>query len=281
MPLSVDSTDGVSVVVHDLGGEGPVLLLAHGTGFCGGMFGPFSRHLADFHCFAPDLRGHGDTAAPESLVFRWCGFAADLDAVLEVLSPNRPVLCFAHSMGAGSSLLAEALHPGRFAPLYCFEPIVVPPGWPLNKETENRFGAATRRRRRSFESAQKAFENYAAKPPLNELGEASLRAYIEHGFRARADGSVHLKMDPENEALVYQMNFEHPTYERLSEVRCPVLVARGEQISHGPSAWTETIAERLANVETETFDDLGHMGPFEAPARIASSARRFFAKALD
>ena len=34
--LQVASTKGVTVAVHDLGGEGDPLLIAHANGFCGG-----------------------------------------------------------------------------------------------------------------------------------------------------------------------------------------------------------------------------------------------------
>ena len=43
-----------------------------------------------------------------------------------------------------------------------------------------------------------------------------------------------------------------------------------------PSSWTERIAARLPDARVEIFTDLGHMGPFENPDRVAAAAQRFF-----
>jgi hypothetical protein len=48
--MTVRSTDGVELAVHDLGGEGPVLLVSHATGFHGRCYLPLATHLATrFH----------------------------------------------------------------------------------------------------------------------------------------------------------------------------------------------------------------------------------------
>ena len=82
----VRSTGGVDVALHDLGGDGPPLLLTHATGFCGPVWRPLARHLADrYHAYAPDLRGHGESVTPVGLDFHWGGFADDVLAVVDPL----------------------------------------------------------------------------------------------------------------------------------------------------------------------------------------------------
>ena len=64
----VSSRDGVKVAVHDFGGDGPDLLLAHATGLHGRVWDPVVAHLVDrFRCVAlhlerklvgADPRGH-------------------------------------------------------------------------------------------------------------------------------------------------------------------------------------------------------------------------------
>ncbi len=278
MPLTVPSSLSVSVAAHDLGGDGAVLLLAHGTGLHGRLFEPFVRHLEGFHAWAPDLRGHGDSSLPEDLHFAWGGFADDIAAVVAEIGDGVPIFGFGHSMGSAASLLAEARKPGTFRALYCYEPIVIPPFLDATPEQQSRFREATRRRRRSFPSVETAFENYSAKPPFNAFEDDFLRSYIEHGFEFRSDDSIRIKMDPDHEALVYEMNSEHPTYDLLPEIRCPVAVARG-RIEPGPSQWAETVVSRLPDARLEPFDDLGHMGPFEDSKRVAEAASTFFAEA--
>ena len=91
--LNVPSTDGVTVVVHDLSDESysrvPVLLV-HATGFHGYVWQPFADHLRQHHAYAPDLRGHGDATAPVSGDFAWTGFADDVLAMIKEALNQKP-----------------------------------------------------------------------------------------------------------------------------------------------------------------------------------------------
>src|SRR6185369_13654375 len=52
--------DGEHAALHDLGGDGPALLLTHGNGLNAGMWETVVPHLrSTFHCFGLDFRGHG------------------------------------------------------------------------------------------------------------------------------------------------------------------------------------------------------------------------------
>ena len=84
--LHVPSTRGVTVAVHDLGGDGAPLLIAHANGFCGGTYGPLAQVLAPHrHVWALDFRGQGQSTPPEDLDFDWDGLADD---VLAVVTPS-------------------------------------------------------------------------------------------------------------------------------------------------------------------------------------------------
>ena len=62
---AVTTPDGVAVAYYDFGGNGPPLLLAHATGFCGPVLAPLAARLrARFHCVALDLRAHGASDRP-------------------------------------------------------------------------------------------------------------------------------------------------------------------------------------------------------------------------
>ncbi|MDQ3897170.1 MAG: alpha/beta fold hydrolase, partial [Actinomycetota bacterium] len=124
--LRLPSTEGVTLAVHDLGGDGPPLLMAHATGFCGPVLAPLAAHLTTrFHCWTFDARGHGDTETPAGLDWRWSSFTDDVLAVVDGLSLDRPY-GFGHSSGGAALLDAEARRPGTFAALWCYEPIVWP-----------------------------------------------------------------------------------------------------------------------------------------------------------
>lgn len=273
----VASSGGVTIRLHELGGEGPALLLAHATGFHGRVWAPCASHLADFRCVAPDFRGHGDSVVPDDITFAWSGFGDDVLAVVDHLLATDSIgaeglVAAGHSKGGAALLLAEERRPGTFRSLYLFEPIVFPPMGAV-RPGDNPLAEGARRRRAVFESFDAAYENFRGKPPLDTLAPDALRAYVDHGFALRSDGTVRLKCRPDTEAEVYEMGSQHDAFEHLAEVRCPVTVATGAEIPFTPAAFAEPIVEALPHARLERHHDLGHFGPLEEPATIAACIR--------
>lgn len=278
----VAAADGVAVAVHHLGGTGPPIVFAHATGLHGLVWRSLAAHLTDsFACTAFDERGHGDSGLPEGLDFDWQGFALDTLAVVDGLgaAPFGAVpFGVGHSSGATALLLAEQDRPGTFRALYCYEPVVVPADPPLGRDIGNWLAAGARRRREVFASREEAQAHYARKPPFDGWAPQALADYVDHGFADQPDGSVRLKCRGEHEALVYEMASAHGGYGRMGEVRCPVLVAGGgDTDAMSPPALTGLV-ERLPDVRVQVLPGLGHFGPLEDPAAVATSVRAFLTK---
>jgi pimeloyl-ACP methyl ester carboxylesterase len=269
----VPSTDGVTVALFDLGGEGPPLLFCHPTGFHALTWAPLAAELAPVaHCWSLDLRGHGDSTAPDHGDYAWTGMADDILAAVDHIGPP-PAGLFAvgHSLGGATLALAEQARPGTFAGMWLFEPILPPP--PEGARTgPNPMAEAARRRRRRFPSRDAAYANYASKPPMDTLTPAALHAYVDHGFRDLPDGEVELKCTPEVEAAVFEASFRSPAFRRLGEVRCPVTVAvsgdGGMPALMGPLA-----ADAFADGRLESYPELTHFGPMEDPPLLAAAIR--------
>ncbi|MCP4434157.1 MAG: alpha/beta hydrolase [Actinomycetia bacterium] len=271
---TVASTDTVQVAAYDLGGDGRDVLAVHANGFCAGVFAPLARELRPWRCVAFDARGHGRSTVPDRDM-AWEGHADDVLAVLDEYALDAPI-GVGHSMGGAALLLAEQARPGSFAALWLFEPIVFPPH--EAEPTENPLAAGALRRRPTFDSAGAAFANYASKPPLSELSDECLSAYVTHGFAPTGDGdSVTLRCRPETEADVYRMGIRHSAWAHLGEVNCEVLIARGAEIEPGPASIAPQVAERLPHGRLEEHPELGHFGPLAQPAGVAESIRRFAA----
>lgn len=272
--MRVPSTDGVELEVHDLGGDGPPVLLCHATGFHGMVWRPLARHLEDrFRLWALDFRGHGLSNPPDpARGFAWEGFADDVHAVVEALGLQGGA-AVGHSKGGAALLLAEAARPGTFGGLWCYEPIVFPPsGGPGEGESGLAEGAA--RRRDTFPSRREAIANYASKPPLRVLDADALAAYVEHGFEEQEDGSVVLRCRPESESQVYRMGRSHGGWGALPYVACPTTIAcGGAQATVGGELATQ-LAARLPAGRVEVFEQLGHFGPLEDPAAVADVVAR-------
>jgi magnesium chelatase accessory protein len=119
--------DGIRFHVQVMG-EGPVLLLLHGTGAATHSWRALAPLLAkDFTVVAPDLPGHGFTSAPPQNLLSLPGMAASLAALLARLEAA-PALAAGHS--AGAAILARMALDGAIAPrgLVGLNPAIMPLG---------------------------------------------------------------------------------------------------------------------------------------------------------
>lgn len=254
------------------------MLLVHAAGFHGRTWAPAAALLApDYHCLAPDLRGHGDSVPARDETFDWRDFAADLLAVVARRCLERP-FGVGHSSGATALLLAEQARPGTFRALYCYEPVLVAADPPLGRDPDSWLAQRARHRRATFPSRHAALSHYAAKPSMGRLDPEVLRLYVEHGFEDAADGSVRLRCQPEHEALVYEMATAHDAYGQLQRVTCPVFLAAGEESDAATPGQLAHLARQLPSARTQSHPGLGHLGPLERPAAVARAIREAFAE---
>lgn len=281
--MRIASSDGVELVVHDLGGDGPLLLISHATGFCGAMYQVVADRLKDrYHVLAVDYRGHGDSTTPEDGNLGWDGMARDLGHVLDALAPGAPIVGFGHSMGGAVLLLVAAQRPTAFSHLYLYEPIVPPAAMPegaTDVAGNNMMASSARRRRPSFPSKAEALWRYASpRSPLSVFRSDALLAYVDHGMASQADGSATLKCTPENEARTFEGAGRHIHVDVIRGITVPTMVARGAQEIHlPPGQFAPVAAAALPASEFVEYPTLGHFGPFQDPVLVAADVLRFVA----
>ncbi|HEX5616638.1 MAG TPA: alpha/beta hydrolase [Acidimicrobiia bacterium] len=269
----VDAGD-VSLVVHEWGGDGPVVLLAHPTGFHGRVWAPVAAGLvgAGRRVVSFDFRGHGDSDAPD-IEYSWDGFADDVVAVATrcgVLGDPDAVVC-GHSKGGAALLLAEHRMPGSFARIWTYEPIVFPADARFAATDDNPMSNTARRRRNEWASPEDAYAAYSSKPPLSDMTPESLRAYVDYGLRDRGDGVFALKCAPEIEARIYAMGPRNGAWAALPEIEPPVVVAFGARSRDIGPGLAARIVERLPHGRLEIWEDAGHFGPQADPPRAVAS----------
>jgi len=267
----------VGVEIYDFGGRGPDLVLVHATGFCAEVFTPLAARLGErFHCWALDLRAHGRSDRPSDGNLAWTGFASDVLAVVDHLGLDGP-FGFGHSCGGAAVLLAEEQRPGTFRSLYCFEPVVAPGTPDPERIANNALSAGARRRRETFPSPEEALANFSSKAHFSDLDPVALRAYVHGGFEVipaqdGGDGAaVRLRCRRDDEAAIYAQGFSHPTYRRLHEIGCPVVLSCGEQTDSFGPAVLEADALELRHARVEVLPGIGHFGPLQRPTLVAAS----------
>jgi len=147
---------GLRLAVHDWGGDGDPVLLAHPTGFHGVVWQPVAERLvaAGRRVCSFDFRGHGDSDPAPDGVYAWSGFGEDAGAVLDHLGwRGEPhLLAAGHSKG-GAALLMVAIADGAALPrVWTFEPIIFPTEVVEPMPPDNSMSATARRRRATWPS---------------------------------------------------------------------------------------------------------------------------------
>lgn len=264
----------LTLALHDWGGRGDPLLLAHPTGFHGRVWAPVARRLVarGHRVWSFDFRGHGDSDAPD-LDYAWDGFAQDVLGVARHLgiAGDPALVACGHSKGAAALLLGEAAQPGTFPRIWAYEPIVFPADEPRPPDADFPLAVAARRRRNEWTSVDEAVDAYRSKPPLDAMTDESLRAYVEYGLRDRGDGVLELKCRPEVEARVYAMGPNHDLYARLPSIEAHVLVVCGETSTDIGARLGTRIVQRLSHGRLALMAGCGHFGPEQDPdATVAS-----------
>lgn len=260
-------SDGSPFALHDMGGDGPQVLICHATGFCGRAYAPLASALGNrFHIWSLDMPGHGDSSDPPSGDFSWRLMVSDVIAATRAIA-SEPLACVVgHSMGGAVALQASADDPSLFAAAYLYEPIIVAPADASRRPGRNPMADGARRRQDTFASKPEALWRYASRPPLHELSAGSLAAYVEHGFGDNADGTVSLKCTPENEARTFESSTQI-TLATITAAALPSLVVTGAAsalASMGPP-----VVAALPDAELRVHRHLGHFGPLQGPEIIA------------
>lgn len=272
LPKTVPSTDGVELRLHDLGGDGPPLLMSHATGFCGPVWGPLAEGLhQSFRCVAFDFRGHGHSSKPDVSKLAWRGFGQDVlaavDAVSECFGHPGPLPAVGHSMGGAALVLAEADRPGTLSKVWTFEPILFEGRSEATPPQPSEISEGARRRRPTFASRDEAFERYSSRPPLSSLDERVLRAYVDHGFADQDDGTVTLCCSPEHEAAVFERH-NSGVRSLVGQLTIPFLAAASGD-GRPPAETVIAVADEYPNVELARYDQLNHFGPLQDPSGLA------------
>ncbi len=267
----------VAIAGFEWAGDGPPILLAHGTGFHGRLWDAVARLLPGRRVIALDLRGHGRSSKPEGdEAYHWARFGDDIGRIVEDLD-LRGVIGVGHSMGGYSMAEAVRHHLDRFAALVLIDPTIFLP----RPDGERTAGALdfVARRRNEWASHEEMIERFEPRFPFSAWQPGILRDYAVHGLLAVPSGEGHvLACPPTVEAAVYAARDSIGTHlvDALGTLTLPVRVLRAKTPVPGEEAAPFTtsptmpdLASRLPDAIDVSLPHLSHFIPMEAPDLVA------------
>lgn len=226
----------------------------------------------DYHCYALDLRGHGDSEWSPVLDYGLAAHVRDLDGLLAYLGAQRPVLV-GHSLGGHAAIRYASRHSDLVAGLVVIDTSPFFQGGPkLTRIRDFILGAD------QFELFEDAIEYVRVHHPSRDA--AKLRHSLKHALRQLPDGQWTWKRDQRHLNDRYFTDALKELQSLLpvvSDIRCPTLLVRGES-----GALTAEDADKfrmcLPHGRAVTVEGAGHNVQTDNPAALVAVLRSFLAE---
>lgn len=254
----------------------PVVLL-HGFQDCGATWQFLADRLpASWSLAAPDWRGFGHSEpAPGGYWFP--DYFADLEALLNVLSPDGPARVVGHSMGANIAQMYAGIRPERFAWLVNLEGFGLPRTGP--EEAPSRYARwldelrQPLREGRYRSTAQLAAFLSSRNARLGpDRAEFIARAWTRPVASGPGSQEVELLFDPRHRLINPVLYRREEAESCWARVRCPVLLLKGDA-DDGRSASARAdaagLGSHIQHLEIVTVTGAGHMLHHEQPEAVA------------
>lgn len=245
-------------------GEGPPVVLLHGTGRTGRSWDAVARALAGtYRVLALDARGHGLSEATE----RGYGAqqrTADLAAFMDAARLERAHLV-GHSLGGATAALYAMAQPERVRALVLIEPVVDAHYHWRNVATPARL----QRGRQHWPDRDTLVGRLREHDMTKHWDDAVLEDVIAHEFAHGADGSLTMRLS------TYSYNDEELLADRFdlvttgASLRAPTLVLGAERSRTDEAGW-RGLAEAFPAGSLRMVPEVGHAMYMEQPTVIAA-----------
>lgn len=229
------------------------------------------------HIVAPDWRGFGLTVSPPVDTYWFPDYLADLDALLDRLSPKRPVDLVGHSMGGNVAMSYAGVRPERVRRLVNLEGFGLPATSPAESPTRLRQWIDELRqpiRLRSYPDLDAVAERLRKTNPRLAADKAQWLA--AQWACQGSDGRWHLLGDPAHKRTNPVLYRVDEVLALWAEITAPVLWVEG-QATDLATWWghrypREEFQRRLsvvAQCRQVRLADAGHMLHHDQPGALA------------
>jgi pimeloyl-ACP methyl ester carboxylesterase len=247
----------------DWGTEGkPALLLVHGGLDHARNWDWVARALRhDFHVYALDLRGHGNSAQAPGALYSIAEHVLDLSALADIIH-DFPLYLIGHSLGGIITLHYAGIFPERVKKAVVIEGLGPPPNHRIHKPAGERMRdwiesvrKTEKREPHSYPDLQSAVARMKEANP--HLSDEVAQHLTLHGTNWNSDGSLVWKFDNFARGFPpYGTNIEDAR-QIFGQIACPVLLFWGmESWAADPS--TDGRANVIKNHRLVKVPNAGH-----------------------
>ena len=255
------------------------VLLVHGWGDSGETFQfVVDRLPRQFTFIAFDARGFGGTAWPQD-GYWFPDYLADLDAIVDVLSPDHAIDLVGHSMGGNVALLYAGVRPERVRTVVSLE------GFGMSAteaaQAPVRYRAWLDEIKGGVEFA--TYDDYAHFAKIlarrNPRTPPDRIEFVAQSWgKVRDDGRIELRADPRHKRInpvLYQVEQAEACWR---QVAAKVLMVAGDQSEFAKRIASDASRQHLSSVfrsiDFATVAGAGHMLHYEQPEEVAASIER-------
>jgi len=261
----------MSEVAYEVFGQGPPVVLVHGTPTRSYLWRGVVPTLAERNrIYVYDLVGFGESERRDGQDLSIAAQARLLKELVEAWSLEEPA-AVGHDIGGGIVLRAHLLGGVRFRKIALVDSVVVTPWMPEANEHFKAYMDAYRTMpNHLFEAIVAAHFGEATSPEMDEeaweayllqwCGEEGKLAFLskEEGLRERDTA----ELEP-----------------HLGEVDVPVLVVWGEEDAWLDSLQADRLGEAIPDSRVKKIPETGHFVPEDAPAELARELSTFLGEA--
>lgn len=253
----------VELFVRDEG-SGPTVLLLHGLGGEHTVWNGVVPHLtSDHRLLVPDLRGHGQTAAPAGSTFSFAEMEGDIEAMLA-----RRDASSAHIVGlSAGGLLALRLALDR--PDMLRSLVVIGSAAHIDAHTR----AVAERWVETYQ--QEGFDGYLLRLLKDLYYPDWIEAHLDVADRLREQQD---RLDPKGAVLWGRTMASFDLRGRLGKLQLKTLVVHGVDDQVVDSAHARLLRVAIPGAEMRLFPQTGHLVPVERPEETAQLIREWVTK---
>jgi 3-oxoadipate enol-lactonase len=245
-------------------GPGPAVVLLHGFPLGRGMWKEQISGIGSiYRVIAPDLRGHGDSPAPEG-DYTIDEMADDVIELLDTLGLDLPVVLGGLSMGGYVALSMVTRYPERVRALILMDTRAAADS-PEAAAKREELARAVLAAGHPGPAVEAMIPRLFARITLEERPErvAPMRELMERNTARGVVGALRaMASRPDRRA-------------DLGSIRVPTLVMVGEEDVVTPPAEAQSLADGISGAGLEVIPDAGHLAPYENHAVANAVILRF------